>query len=489
MSEEILISVTPRETRVALMEGGVLQEIYVERTRRRGLVGNIYKGKVSRVLPGMQAAFVDIGLERTAFLHAADILRRAHADQVDGHGPASDIRELLHEGQEVLVQVLKDPMGSKGARLTTRISIPSRYLVYMPESVGAGLSTRIEDEAERARLKQILESFAPELATGGYIVRTAGEGASPEALRADMLFLNKLWESIRAQAADTRPGRQVHEDLPLAVRILRDLSGDAAQPVKVDSAETWERMDGFARMFIPAMAGRIEHYSDARPIFEQHGIEEEIQRALERKVTLKSGGHLIIDQTEAMTTIDVNTGAFVGHRTLEDTIVKTNLEAAAVIARQLRLRNLGGIIIIDFIDMTEEDHKQVVLQVLQQALVRDHAKTQVTAVSALGLVEMTRKRTRESLEHVLCEPCPTCQGRGSLKTPETVSYEVFREIQRLSRHSEAGELRVLAAQDVVDLLLDEESGDLAELQSRVGKSIKLQAEALYNQEQFDVVPI
>ncbi|MFI4967389.1 MAG: ribonuclease G [Gammaproteobacteria bacterium] len=486
MSEEILISVTPRETRVALMEGGVLQEIYVERTRRRGLVGNIYKGKVSRVLPGMQAAFVDIGLERTAFLHAADILHAAHATP---ETPTPDIRELLHEGQEVLVQVLKDPMGTKGARLTTRMSIPSRYLVYMPESSGIGLSTRIEDEVERERLKQILESFASELTTGGYIVRTAGEGASPEALRADMLFLNKLWDSIRTQAAQTKPGQRVHEDLPLAVRILRDLSGDAAQPVKVDSTETWARMDGFAHMFIPAMTGRIEHYDDLRPIFEQHGIEEEIQRALERKVPLKSGGYLIIDQTEAMTTIDINTGGYVGHRTLEDTILKTNLEAAAVIARQLRLRNLGGIIIIDFIDMIEEDHKQAVLETLQQALVPDHAKTQVTAVSALGLVEMTRKRTRESLEHVLCEPCPTCQGRGSLKTPETVSYELFREIQRVSRQSTAGELRVLAAQDVVDLLLDEESTDLAELQDQVGKSIKLQAEALYDQEQFDVVPI
>ena len=489
MSEEILISVTPRETRVALMEGGVLQEIYVERTRRRGLVGNVYKGKVSRVLPGMQAAFVDIGLERTAFLHASDILRRVHADQVDGHAPVPDISELLHEGQEVLVQVLKDPMGTKGARLTTRISIPSRYLVYMPASAGAGLSTRIEDEAERARLKQILESFAPELAPGGYIVRTAGEGASPEALRADMLFLNKLWDSIRVQGAATRPGERVHEDLPLAVRILRDLSGDAAQQVKVDSAETWARMDAFARMFIPFMVGRIEHYSDARPIFEQYGIEEEIQRALERKVSLKSGGYIIIDQTESMTTIDVNTGAYVGHRTLEDTILKTNLEAAGVIARQLRLRNLGGIIIIDFIDMSEEGHKQAVLQELRQALARDHAKTQVTAVSALGLVEMTRKRTRESLEHVLCEPCPACQGRGSLKTPETVSYEVFREIQRVCRQSGAAELRVLAAQDVVDLLLDEESTDLAELQAQVGKPVSLQAEALYNQEQFDIVPI
>jgi len=488
MSEEILISVTPRETRAALMEGGVLQEVYVERTRRRGLVGNIYKGKVSRVLPGMQAAFVEAGLERTAFLHASDILHPQHAAEDLPHTPA-DIRKLLHEGQEVLVQVLKDPMGTKGARLTTRISIPSRYLVYMPGSTGIGLSTRIEDEAERDRLRRVLEAFAPELAPGGYIVRTAGEGAAPEALRADMLFLNKLWDSIRAQAEQAKPGERVHEDLPLALRMLRDLSGDAAQPVKVDSAETWARLDGFARMFIPAMSGRVEHYGDARPMFEQYGIEEEIQRALERKVPLKSGGYLIIDQTEAMTTIDVNTGAYVGHRTLEDTILKTNLEAAVVIARQLRLRNLGGIIIIDFIDMTEDGHKQAVLETLQQALVRDHAKTQVTAVSALGLVEMTRKRTRESLEHVLCEPCPTCQGRGSLKTAETVSYELFREVQRVSRQSPAAELRVLAAPEVVDLLLDEESADLADLQNQLGKSIKLQSEALYTQEQFDVVPI
>ncbi|HET7175200.1 MAG TPA: ribonuclease G [Gammaproteobacteria bacterium] len=489
MSEEILISVTPRETRVALMEGGALQEIYVERTRRRGLVGNLYKGRVSRVLPGMQAAFVDIGLERTAFLHASDIVHMTHAEHEAAPAPVPDIRGLLHESQEILVQVLKDPMGTKGARLSTRISIPSRYLVYMPEGSGIGLSTRIEDEAERARLKSVLESLLPGSAPGGYIVRTAGEGAAPEALRADMLFLNKLWESIREQVPAVPAGGLAHADLPLALRILRDLSGDAVQTVKVDSIETCERMEAFARMFIPVMAGRIAHYSGERPIFEQHGIEEEIQRALERKVPLKSGGYLIIDQTEAMTTIDVNTGAYVGHRTLEDTILKTNLEAATVIARQLRLRNLGGIIIIDFIDMSEEAHKQAMLDALQQAMIRDHAKTQVTAVSALGLVEMTRKRTRESLEHILCEPCPTCQGRGSLKTPETVSYEVFREVQRLSRQSQAAELRILAAQDVVDLLLDEESGDLAELQAQVGRSVSLQAEALYNQEQFDIVPI
>ncbi|HEX7966513.1 MAG TPA: ribonuclease G [Gammaproteobacteria bacterium] len=490
MSEEILINVTPRETRVALMDGGVLQEIYVERTRRRGLVGNIYKGTVTRVLPGMQAAFIELGLARTAFLHAADIARpQVPEADPEVHAPPPDIRELLHEGQDVLVQVLKDPLGSKGARLTTRISIPSRYLVYMPGGHGVGLSARIEDEAERARLKQHVEAFAPGLAPGGYITRTAAEGAGPEALRADMLFLNKLWESVREAGARAKPGTLVHEDLPLAVRILRDLHGDPVRTVRVDSAEIAQRMRQFTDMFIPGMAARIEVHEAAKPIFEQHGVEEEIQRALERKVPLKSGGHLVIDQTEAMTTIDVNTGAYVGKSTLEDTILKTNLEASQAIARQLRLRNLGGIIIIDFIDMSDESHKQAVLDALRQALAGDHAKTQVTAVSALGLVEMTRKRTRESLEHVLCEPCPTCQGRGSVRTAETVCYDVFREVLRATRQGESQELRVLAAQEVVDLLLDQESAAFAEITAQAGKPVRLQVEALYTQEQFDVVPL
>ncbi len=489
---EILINVTPRETRVALVESGVLQEIYVERTRRRGLVGNIYKGTVTRVLPGMQAAFVELGLARTAFLHAADISRpQGHAAGADpeAHPPAPDIRELLHEGQELMVQVLKDPLGSKGARLTTRVSIPSRYLVYMPEGHGIGLSARIEDEAERVRLKSHIEGYASGLAPGGYIARTAAEGAEPEALRADMLFLNKLWESVREAGSKARSGERVHEDLPLAVRILRDLSGEQVHTVQVDSGETAERMRQFTDMFIPGMGARIGVHAGPKPIFEQHGIEEEIQRALERKVPLKSGGHLVIDQTEAMTTIDVNTGAYVGKSTLEDTILKTNMEATQAIARQLRLRNLGGIIIIDFIDMDEESHKESVLEALQQALAKDHAKSQVTAVSALGLVEMTRKRTRESLEHVLCEPCPACQGRGSIKTAETVCYDVFRELLRATRQVDSQELRVLAAQEVVDLLLDQESVALAEVSAQAGKPIRLQVESLYTQEQFDVVPI
>ena len=489
MSEEILINVTLRETRVALLDNGVLQELYIERMRRRGLVGNIYKGTVSRVLPGMQAAFIDIGLERTAFLHAADITKVAFAYSDYRDGVPIDIRSLLHEGQEILVQVLKDPLGTKGARLTTHISIPSRYLVYLPEGKSMGLSVRIEDSMERVRLLDLLQEFAPSIGDGSYIVRTAGEAAAAEALRADMLFLNRLWENIRSRATDTPAGNLVHADQPLAVRILRDLFSGEIQKVQVDSAEAYAHMCEFTGMFVPELKSRIEHYEASRPIFDLYGIEEEIRKALERNVQLKSGGYLIIDQTEAMTTIDVNTGAYVGHRNLEETVLKTNLEAAQTIARQLRLRNLGGIIIIDFIDMNDAHHKQLVLQALQQALAKDRAKTQVTEISALGLVEMTRKRTRESLEHILCMPCPTCQGRASLKSPETVCYEIFRELLREARRFDAKELRVLASQEVIGLLLDEESSSLAELEGQIGKPVRLQAETLYNQEQFDVVPV
>ncbi|MGH8293310.1 MAG: ribonuclease G [Gammaproteobacteria bacterium] len=488
MSEEILINVTPRETRVALLDNGVVQELHIERLQRRGLVGNIYKGRVSRVLPGMQAAFIDAGLERTAFLHAADVLKSAYEDHNGEQVAPPDVRSLLHEGQELLVQVLKDPLGTKGARLTMRISIPSRYLVFMPEGTGVGLSNRIEDVAERNRLHDLMQTFA-DGRRGGYIARTAAEGAPAEALRADMLFLEKLWQTVAARAADTPAGQLVHADLPLSVRILRDLFGSLVEQVRVDSADAYARMREFAAMFVPEMAPRIQRYDDARPIFDLYGIEDEIRKALERKVTLKSGGYLIIDQTEAMTTVDVNTGAFVGHRNLEDTILKTNLEAAQAIARQLRLRNLGGIIIIDFIDMTDGGHRQQVLQALQQALAKDRARNQVSEVSALGLVQMTRKRTRESLQHVLCMPCPVCQGRGALRTPETVCYDIFREILRVTRQFEVRELRVLAAQEVVDRLLDEESTGLADLEAQIGKPIRLQAEVLYGQEQFDVVPL
>ncbi len=492
MREEILINVTPREVRAALVENGVLQEVLIERARRRGLISNIYKGKVSRVLPGMQAAFVEVGLERTAFLHASDIVRRPEADdQMEGldlPGRSPDIQDLISEGDEIIVQVLKDPLGTKGARLTTFATIPSRYLVYMPRGKGVGVSARIEDEEERNRLRDVVESVT-EGSNGGYIVRTAAEGASWDALRADMIFLQKLWESIMAQADKLEAGAMVHEDLPLALRVLRDLLGPEIEGVRVDDHQTCERMRRFAAMFVPELANKIDEYTAPRPIFDLYGIEEEIARALDRKVVLKSGGYLVIDQTEAMTTIDVNTGGFVGHRNLEETIFKTNLEAAQSIARQVRLRNLGGIIIVDFIDMEEPEHRRQVLKALEKALAKDHARNQITEVSALGLVEMTRKRTRESLEHVLCRACPSCEGRGSVKTPETVCYEIFREILRQARQFEFQELLVLAHPEVLEMIVDEESASLAELEEATGRPIKLQAEALYAQDHFDVVPI
>ena len=486
MSEEILINVTPRETRVALVENGVVQEVFIERAQKRGIVGNIYKGRVCRVLPGMQAAFIEIGLERAAFLHASDIAN--NLDNSDEETERQDdISQLLREGQEVLVQVIKDPLGSKGARLTTHITIPSRYLVLMPGETTVGISTKIEDEEERLRLKDIVTSLDIDDAGHGYIIRTVADGIDQQALEVDQKYLCKLWGSIQEQMKTTKAGSSVYEDLPLSVRTLRDLVSDDIEKVRVDSRETFSRLTEFSSKFVPQFTERLEYYPGERPIFDLYNVEDELQKALERKVQLKSGGYLVIDQTEAMTTIDVNTGAYVGHRNLEETIFKTNLEAAQTITRQLRLRNLGGIIIIDFIDMLLEDHKRQVLRVLEKSLDKDHAKSHITEVSTLGLVEMTRKRTRESLEHILCEVCPTCAGRGSIKSAETVCYELFREIIREARQYEARKLLVLASQDVVDLLLDEESDSLAELESFIEIPIKYQVEALYNPEQYDIV--
>ncbi len=426
--------------------------------------------------------------ERTAFLHASDIAPNRQDEPVSGDIEVN-IRDLVDEGAELLVQVLKDPLGTKGARLTTHITIPSRYLVMMPRSEGVGVSARIEDDEERERLRQCVESVADPDSLPGYIVRTAAEGAAAEALRADVLFLTKLWEAVDDSATTAGPAELVYEDLPLAVRVLRDLLGAETERVRVDSEQVFARMTEFADRFMPQMSPMIEHYSGERPIFELHGVEDEIQRALQRKVPLKSGGYLIFDQTEAMTTIDVNTGAYVGHRNLEETIFRTNLEAAVAIARQLRLRNLGGIIIIDFIDMTEAEHRRQVSQALSGRLAGDHAKTQIMAVSPLGLVEMTRKRNRESLEHVLCEACPSCEGRGFVKTSETVCYEIFREILRQHGQFEFKELLVLARPDVIERLLDEESASIAELEELTGSPVRLQSEGLYAPDQFDVVLI
>ncbi|MCX7069399.1 MAG: ribonuclease G [Gammaproteobacteria bacterium] len=485
MSTEILVNIGPQETRVALVEGGATQEIYVQRAQRHGLVGNIYKGTVVRVLPGMQAAFVDLSLDRTAFLHVADMVG---ADQ--NGAPLPPVERLLHEGKEVLVQILKDPMGTKGARLTTLLSIPSRYLVLMPFEKHVGVSARIEDDHERVRLKGILEKIVPELSPNwGVIARTAAEGADEESLRADLAFLTRLWVSVDQQTAFAKPGHLVHGDLPLSMRVLRDLLGTQVERIRIDNAEEARRVQQFAKVFVPQAAARIEAYNGHAPIFDLYGVEDELNRALERKVDLKSGGHLVIDQTEAMTTIDVNTGAFTGHRNLEETILKTNLEAAGAIARQLRLRNLGGIIIIDFIDMKLEEHRTQVLRTLEKEIARDSARTHIYPFSPLGLVEMTRKRTRESLGHILCEPCPTCEGRGVVKTVETLCHEIAREVQRAARMYEPKAFLVLAAPKVIERLQEEQSGGLAELEASLKRPIKLQAESHYGQETFDVVPV
>ncbi|MBZ0093359.1 MAG: ribonuclease G [Burkholderiales bacterium] len=481
MSNEILINLTPQETRVAVMEQGAAQELHIERESARGLVGNIYLGKVCRVLPGMQSAFVDIGLDRAAFLHVADIW------QTIPNGEQKPIEKLVHEGQSLLVQVFKDPLGSKGARLSTQVSIAGRFLVYLPQESHIGISQRIEDEAERGLLRSRLQQLLPPDDKGGYIIRTVAENATEQELRADVEYLHKLWQDIRQTAKTAAQKTMLYQDLSLALRVLRDFVNDQTTQVIVDSRETVQKMQEFARNFIGNALDKIEHYTGARPLFDLHGVEEEIERALARKVMLKSGGYLIIDQTEALTTIDVNTGGFVGGRSFDDTIFKTNLEAAQTIAHQLRLRNLGGIIIVDFIDMDSPDHQTAVLEEFKRALAKDRTRMTVNGFSSLGLVEMTRKRTRESLEHVLCEQCPTCQGRGALKTAQTVCYEILRELLREARQFNAREYRILASQQVIDLYLDEESQSLAQLSEFIGKPISLQVESTYSQEQYDIV--
>lgn len=486
MSAELLINVTPSESRVALIENGILQEIHVERHTKRGLVGNIYRGKVSRVLPGMQAAFVDIGFEKAAFLHASDIA--IHSEIAEEFSASNiekqDIRELVRDGQDIVVQVVKDPIGTKGARLTTDITIPSRYLVFMPSVSHVGVSQRIEDEEERERLKDLVQEFCNE--QGGFILRTAAEGVAEKELIQDAEFLRRLWAKIQERMKKKR-SNVLYEDLPLARRVLRDFVGTELDRIRIDSKLSLQELQQFTDEYVPELHKLLEYYPGERPIFDLYDVENEAQRALERRVDLKSGGYLIIDQTEAMTTIDINTGAFVGHRNLEETIFNTNIEATQAIARQLRLRNLGGMILIDFIDMTDSDHKRRVLHTLEQATSKDRAKTNVHGFTALGLIEMTRKRTRESLEHILCGECPVCKGRGSIKTVETICFEVMREIVRVNRAYDADKFVVYASPAVAEALMGEESHMLAELEVFVSKQIKVQTELLYNQDKFDVV--
>jgi ribonuclease G len=507
LSEELLINVTPVETRVAVVENGMLQEVYIERSSCLGIVGNIYKGKVVRVLPGMEAAFVEIGLERAAFIHVSDIVGTA-----DDGDQQQDIALLLREGQSLVVQVIKDPIGTKGARLTTQLSVASRYLVYMPSVHHIGISQRIEDEAERERLRNLVtectqreQFFADrtkpnadkngasaeepdDLSAGsGFIIRTAAESAGEDEFEADIQFLMRLWTKLEQRIKSSKMGEVIYQELPLHVRAIRDLVKPQTEKIRIDSKESFAKVKEFSENFLIDVSSRLEYYPGERPIFDLYGIEDEIQKALSRKVQLKSGGYLIIDQTEAMTTIDVNTGGFVGHRNLEETIFKTNLEAARTIGRQLRLRNLGGIIILDFIDMDDEEHQRQVLRMLEKMLERDHARTTISCVSELGLVEMTRKRTTESLGQTLCEPCSVCEGTGFLKTAETVCYEIMREILRVSRAYDASAYLVMASQSVIDRLLDEESDNVADLETFIDKQIKFQVELMYNQGQYDVV--
>ena len=492
MSEELLINVIPKETRVALVENGVVQEVQIERSKASHFVGNIYKGKVIRVLPGMQAAFVDIGLERTGFLHASDI------PLLDGEGmelraeASSDILSKVHVGKTLLVQVVKAPISSKGARLTTHISFSSRFLVHMPQNLHIGVSQRIENEEERQRLKDLVAKLQEELSPdvkGGFIVRTIAEGASEEDLRADMTFLYKLWSDVSSTAPDVKPPTVVYQDMPLALRALRDMSHPNLEKIRVDSRETYEKVIDFTRRYHPEMENRVFLYQGQRPLFDLYSVEDEIEKALQTRVDLKSGGDMVIEQTEAMTTVDVNTGTYVGSRNMEETIFKTNLEACSALARQLRLRNLGGIIIVDFIDMADSEHRRQVRRSFEKALERDRARTGITELSELGLIEMTRKRTRESLEQSMCDYCPSCGGRGTMKSAETICLEIFREITREAKQFECEKLLVLASQEVIDRLVDEESDDVAELEVFIQRSIEFQVEALYNQEQYDIIPV
>lgn len=494
VQQEILINWAPQETRVAVIEHGAVQELHLERALERGLVGNIYLGKVARVLPGMQSAFIDIGLERAAFLHVADLWQRP----TEGDGPPArrsatpprPIEKQVFEGQTLMVQVIKDPIGTKGARLSTQISVAGRMLVFLPQDDHIGVSQRIDAslrDALRSRVQALASAGMPEGKTGGFILRTNAEDASDAELAEDIAYLRKAWARIREASTRLPPASLLHQDLSLLQRVLRDLAGEHTQSIRIDSREQFQALRDFGQEFMPAAAERLQLYQGERPIFDLFNVEEEITRALSRRVDLKSGGYLIVDQTEALTTIDVNTGGFIGARNFDDTVFKTNLEATQAIARQLRLRNLGGIVVVDFIDMAQAEHQQAVLDEFRRQLARDRVKTQVGGFSPLGLVEMTRKRTRESLAQRLSQACETCQGSGRVRTARTVAYDILREILREARQFNPREFRIVAAPAVIDLLIDDESPYLAGLSDFIGKPISLQAEHSIGPDQFDIV--
>jgi len=502
MPAELVINITSQETRIALIENGVLAELFIERQSEKGIKGNIYKGKVMRVLPGMQAAFVDIGLPRSAFLYVSDVYEdfdelelmmggsRENDDfAVDRNTLAvsrysSQIEDILHEGQEVLVQVSKEPLGSKGARVTAHISLPGHYLVLMPTVNHVGVSRRIENEEERKRLREIISKIKPP--GTGFIVRTASEGRTEEDLLMDMNFLLKLWEKIQHRRVNASVPSMIHCDLDICLRAIRDLYTRDVEKVIVDSAREYNEILEFIETFMPQLKYSIEVYQADEPIFDAYGIEVEISRALERRVWLKSGGYVVIEETEALTAVDVNTGKYVGKGNPEDTILRTNLEAVKEIAYQLRLRNMGGIIIIDFIDMEKEGGRERVFQALKEALKKDRAKTNILRISELGLIEMTRKRTRENLSRLLCEPCTYCEGRGIIKSKTTLCFEIFREIRREAVNIPSNVIIVSLHPAVADFLYDEERYAIEALENTLKKKIIIKVRSDFHQEEYEI---
>ncbi len=494
MAEELLINVNPFETRVALVAHGLLQEVHIARASGYSVTGNLYLGKVERIVPGMQAAFVDIGLQRPGFLHARDIdSPRIFTADGEEDQPRPDIRDLLHDGQSVLVQVEKDPIATKGARLSTQLALASKYLVYMPNETHIGISQRIEEEDERERLRNTLGDVKTECEIdGGIIARTAAEGAEAPQLKNDIELLHRIWERVSRRAADAKAPSLVYEELPLHTRMIRDLAGEQTETIFIDDDQTYQRIRGYVDEFIPGYAERLHYYDGRRPLFERHGVEDEVMRALEPKVTLKSGGSLVIEQTEAMISIDVNTGGFLGGHNLEETVFRANMEAAVAIPRQLRLRNLGGIIVIDFIDMEEEEHQRQVLRALEKALELDPARTRLEGFSSLGLVQMSRKRTRESLAQSMCSPCTSCNGIGVVRTPESTAVEVLRALSqdyqaRCRNKAVEGDYLIRATEAVVDRLLDEDAEHLADLSQTIQRDVRIQVEPSYLEGQFDIV--
>ncbi|MEE4253841.1 MAG: Rne/Rng family ribonuclease [Desulfuromusa sp.] len=498
MTKELVINATSHETRVALLEGGHIAELYIERDRQLGIVGNIYKGKVIRVLPGMQAAFVDIGLAKAAFLYVADVMDEMEQlerniegeEELHGQGDSSElsslppIEDLLTEGQELLVQISKEPIGTKGARITSHISLPGRHLVYMPTVDHIGISRRIESEEERERLRQIIDSMRTP--GTGFIVRTVSEGKSEDDLRHDMEFLVGLWENLSRGIDEVRAPSLIHSDLDVTSKVLRDILTEDVKRIVVDNVDEYDKIVRFLRTFMPRLNYCIELYKGEEPIFDAYGLEVEISRSLGRKVWLKSGGSIIIEQTEALVAIDVNTGRYVGKHNFEDTILKTNLEALKEIAFQLRLRNIGGLIIIDFIDMDKEAHREKVHAALEEALRQDKNKTNILKISELGLVEMTRKRVRESIGRTLCEPCPYCEGKGYVKGKLTIIYEILRELRREMVDLPAGHVTLLAHPEVAGLLIDEERCGLDELEQRFGRTVSINPRPGFHVEQFEI---